>query len=119
MDKSDFCVLPARVLETAKYFKLLKGPDYAYNFLIDILEYGFNGTPIENNYPETQINILLDEMDKKKRPLLNLGKGGRKSTVDDNQIRELRESGMSITQIATTLCVSPSTIKNHLVKMGI
>lgn len=119
MNKSDFCVLPARVLETVKYFELLKGPDYAYHFLLDILEYGFHETPIENKYPETQINILLDEMDKKKRPLLNLGKGGRKSTVDDNQIKELRESGMSITQIATTLCISPSTVKNHLVKMGI
>ena len=114
-----FCALPSRVLETAKYFQLLKGTDYAYNFLIDILEYGINETPIENNYPETQINELLIDINDKNQALSNLSKGGRKSTVDDNQIRKLRESGMTITQIATTLCVSPSTIKKHLSKMGI
>lgn len=114
-----FCALPSRVLETARYFRLLKGADYAYNFLIDILEYGINGTPIENGYPETQLKELLMDIDDKNQALDNLSKGGRKSTLDDDQIRALRESGMSITQIATTLCVSPSTIKKHLAKMGI
>lgn len=108
------CVLPSRILETAKYFQLLKGTDYAYNFLIDVLEYGINGTPIENKYPETQLDEIITDIDKKGQALNNLGKGGRKSTVDDNQIKELRESGMTITQIATTLQISPSTVKRHL-----
>lgn len=57
-------------------------------------------------------------MDQIKLPFLKIRLGGRKSTLDDNEIKELYEQGFSMTQIAKQLGCSAGTIKRHLAKMG-
>lgn len=118
MDKSDFCVLPEQILHTFRYLRASKGETYACNFIDDILQYGLYETPIENNYPEVQVPRLQLLMDQIKLPFLKIRLGGRKSTLDDNEIKELYEQGFSMTQIAKQLGCSAGTIKRHLAKMG-
>ena len=57
-------------------------------------------------------------MDQIKLPFLRIRQGGKKSTLDDNEIKELYEQGFSMTQIAKQLNCSISTIKRHLSKIG-
>lgn len=118
MDKSDFCVLPEQILHTFKYLRAAKGETYACNFMDDILQYGLYENPIENSYPEVQISRLQSLMDQMKLPFLRMRQGGRKSTLDDNEIKELYEQGFSMAQIAKQLNCSASTIKQHISKIG-
>lgn len=57
-------------------------------------------------------------MDQIKLPFLRIRQGGKKSALDDNEIKELYEQGFSMTQIAKQLNCSVSTIKRHLSKIG-
>lgn len=118
MDKSEFCVLPEQILHTFRYLRVSKGEGYACNFIDDILQYGLYETPIENSYPETQVSRIQSLMDSIKLPFLRMRQGGKKSTLDDNEIRELYEQGFTMAQIAKQLSCSVSTIKRHIAKMG-
>lgn len=118
MDKSDFCVLPEQILHTFRYLRAAKGEAYACNFIDDILQYGLYENPIENDYPEVQVSRIQLLMNQMKSPYLRMGQGGRKSTLDDDKIKELYENGLPIIQIAKQLNCSTATIKRHLLKIG-
>lgn len=57
-------------------------------------------------------------MNELKGSYLRAKKGGRKLTIDLEQVKQLHDSGLKTTQIAKELGVSPATISYHLKKMN-
>ena len=118
MDKDKICLLPASGLQLIQYIKAVKGAEQACDFIIDILKYGIYGTPIENTYFDIDIQELLEQMNELKNAYLGAKKGGRKLTIDLEQVKQLHDAGLKISQIAKELGVSPATISYHLKKMN-
>ena len=118
MDKEKVCVLPPQILQSIQYLRAIKGVEYANDFTIDILKYGIYGVPIENSYPEIDLESLIEQMDELKSSYLGAKKGGRKLTIDLEQVKQLHDAGLKISQIAKELGVSPATISYHLKKMN-
>ena len=82
MDKEKVCVLPPQILQSIQYLRAIKGVEYANDFTIDILKYGIYGVPIENSYPEIDLESLIEQMNELKSSYLGAKKGGRKLTID-------------------------------------
>ena len=118
MDKEKVCLLPPQFLQSIQYLRAIKGVEYANDFTIDILKYGIYGVPIENSYPEIDLESLIEQMDELKNAYLGAKKGGRKLTIDLEQVKQLHDAGLKISQIAKELGVSPATISYHLKKMN-
>ena len=118
MDKEKVCLLPSQILQSIQYLRAIKGVEYANNFTIDILKYGIYGVPIENSYPEIDLESLIEQMNELKSSYLGAKKGGRKLTIDLEQVKQLHDAGLKISQIAKELGVSPATISYHLKKMN-
>lgn len=118
MDKEKVCVLPPQILQSIQYLRAIKGAEYANDFTIDILKYGIYGVPIENSYPEIDLESLIEQMDELKSSYLGAKKGGRKLTIDLEQVKQLHDAGLKTSQIAKELGVSPATINYHLKKMN-
>ena len=118
MDKEKVCVLPPQILQSIQYLRAIKGAEYANDFTIDILKYGIYGVPIENSYPEIDLESLIEQMDELKSSYLGAKKGGRKLTIDLEQVKQLHDAGLKTSQIAKELGVSPATISYHLKKMN-
>lgn len=118
MDKDKICLLPASGFQLIQYIKAVKGAEQACDFIIDILKYGIYGTPIENTYSDIDIEELLEQMNELKNSYLGAKKGGRKLTIDLEQVKQLRDAGLKASQIAKELGVSPATISYHLKKMN-
>ena len=118
MDKEKVCLLPPQFLQSIQYLRAIKGVEYANNFTIDILKYGIYGVPIENSYPEIDLESLIEQMNELKNAYLGAKKGGRKLTIDLEQVKQLHDAGLKISQIAKELGVSPATISYHLKKMN-
>lgn len=57
-------------------------------------------------------------MNELKSSYLGAKKGGRKLTIDLEQVKQLRDAGLKASQIAKELGVSPATISYHLKKMN-
>ena len=117
MDKEKVCLLPPQFLQSIQYLRAIKGVEYANDFTIDILKYGIYGVPIENSYPEIDLESLIEQMNELKNAYLGAKKGGRKLTIDLEQVKQLHDAGLKISQIAKELGVSPATISYHLKKM--
>ena len=118
MDKEKVCVLPPQILQSIQYLRAIKGAEYANDFTIDILKYGIYGVPIENSYPEIDLESLIEQMDELKSSYLGAKKGGRKLTIDLEQVKQLHDAGLKTSQIAKELGVAPATISYHLKKMN-
>ena len=118
MDKEKVCLLPPQFLQSIQYLRAIKGVEYANDFTIDILKYGIYGVPIENSYPEIDLESLIEQMNELKNAYLGAKKGGRKLTIDLEQVKQLHDAGLKISQIAKELGVSPATISYHLKKMN-
>ena len=118
MDKEKVCVLPPQILQSIQYLRAIKGVEYACDFTIDILKYGIYGVPIENSYPEIDLESLIEQMNELKSSYLGAKKGGRKLTIDLEQVKQLHDAGLKISQIAKELGVSPATISYHIKKMN-
>lgn len=118
MDKEKVCLLPPQFLQSIQYLRAIKGVEYANDFTIDILKYGIYGVPIENSYPEIDLESLIEQMNELKSSYLGAKKGGRKLTIDLEQVKQLRDAGLKVSQIAKELGVSPATISYHLKKMN-
>lgn len=118
MDKEKVCLLPPQFLQSIQYLRAIKGVEYANDFTIDILKYGIYGVPIENSYPEIDLESLIEQMNELKSSYLGAKKGGRKLTIDLEQVKQLHDAGLKISQIAKELGVSPATISYHLKKMN-
>ena len=118
MDKEKVCLLPPQFLQSIQYLRAIKGVEYANDFTIDILKYGIYGIPIENSYPEIDLESLIEQMNELKNAYLGAKKGGRKLTIDLEQVKQLHDAGLKISQIAKELGVSPATISYHLKKMN-
>ena len=118
MDKEKVCLLPPQILQSIQYLRAIKGVEYANDFTIDILKYGIYGVPIENSYPEIDLESLIEQMNELKNAYLGAKKGGRKLTIDLEQVKQLHDAGLKISQIAKELGVSPATISYHLKKMN-
>ena len=118
MDKEKVCVLPPQILQSIQYLRAIKGVEYANDFTIDILKYGIYGVPIENSYPEIDLESLIEQMDELKNAYLGAKKGGRKLTIDLEQVKQLHDAGLKTSQIAKELGVSPATINYHLKNMN-
>ena len=118
MDKEKVCLLPPQFLQSIQYLRAIKGAEYANDFTIDILKYGIYGVPIENSYPEIDLESLIEQMNELKSSYLGAKKGGRKLTIDLEQVKQLHDAGLKTSQIAKELGVSPATISYHLKKMN-
>lgn len=118
MDKEKVCLFPPQILQSIQYLRAIKGVEYANNFTIDILKYGIYGVSIENSYPEIDLESLIEQMNELKNAYLGAKKGGRKLTIDLEQVKQLHDAGLKISQIAKELGVSPATISYHLKKMN-
>ena len=118
MDKEKVCLLPPQFLQSIQYLRAIKGVEYANDFTIDILKYGIYGVPIENSYPEIDLESLIEQMNELKSSYLGAKKGGRKLTIDLEQVKQLHDAGLKISQIAKELGVSPATISYHIKKMN-
>lgn len=118
MNKEKVCLLPPQFLQSIQYLRAIKGAEYANDFTIDILKYGIYGVPIENSYPEIDLESLIEQMNELKNAYLRAKKGGRKLTIDLEQVKQLHDTGLKISQIAKELGVSPATISYHLKKMN-
>ena len=118
MDKEKVCLFPPQILQSIQYLRAIKGVEYANDFTIDILKYGIYGVSIENSYPEIDLESLIEQMNELKNAYLGAKKGGRKLTIDLEQVKQLHDAGLKISQIAKELGVSPATISYHLKKMN-
>ena len=118
MDKEKVCLFPPQILQSIQYLRAIKGVEYANDFTIDILKYGIYGVSIENSYPEIDLESLIEQMNELKSSYLGAKKGGRKLTIDLEQVKQLHDAGLKISQIAKELGVSPATISYHLKKMN-
>lgn len=118
MNNEKVCILPPQILQSIQYLRAIKGAEYTNDFTIDILKYGMYGIPIENSYPEIDLEGFIEQMNELKGSYLRAKKGGRKLTIDLEQVKQLHDSGLKTTQIAKELGVSPATISYHLKKMN-
>jgi len=102
-----------------------EGKEAAYDFLMDLIEYGLYGlVPDENNktwlYGFEQMKASIDNAQTRREKQIAQGKmGGRpRKTVDIEEILALRDQGLSMRAIADRLVISPKTVSRRLEEYG-
>lgn len=102
-----------------------EGKEAAYDFLMDLIEYGLYGLiPEEDNktwlYGFEQMKASIDNAQSRREKQIAQGKmGGRpRKIIDIEEILLLRNQGLSLRAIADRLSISPKTVSRRLEEYG-
>lgn len=102
-----------------------EGKEAAYDFLMDLIEYGLYGLiPEEDNktwlYGFEQMKASIDNAQNRREKQIAQGKmGGRpRKIIDIEEILLLRSQGLSLRAIADQLSISPKTVSRRLEEYG-
>ena len=108
-------------LKNLQHVEKFQGKEAAYNFLIDLIEYGLYGlTPDEDSltwlYGFEQIKTSIDAAQDRRDKQIAIGKtGGRpRKIVDIEEIVRLKDEGLSMRAISNQLNISEKTVRRRL-----